>query len=86
MYLNRLRKVLVGDAARRDVDDATANVCLSFGCEEEVSTVATVIDSYKLAETTFTPNYLFVQNTIRVQAADYKAIDQTTYHERLSSA
>ena len=44
MYLNRLRKDLVGDAMGRDVDCATANFCVSFGNEEEMNEVRAVIN------------------------------------------
>ena len=45
MYLNRLRKELIGDEVGQDIDCTTVNGCVSFGNEEEVNEMRTKIDT-----------------------------------------
>ena len=72
----RLKAVLVKYATEQGVNIMTANICVSFGDEDEYSNARTVIDICNLAEKCFTTKYLFVTNGMRAHAADYEDIDK----------
>ena len=54
--------------------------------KDDDTDVKTVIDNLKIASQRFTPQYLFVMNKLRCQAADLEAIDRGTYRVRMKAA
>ena len=69
------------------LSNKTAGVIVAVIDDEDDDTeVQTVIDNLDLASQRFTPQYLFVMNKLRCQAADLEAIDRGTYQARMKAA